>query len=84
MERTEISKKVVEILATKLLVGVEECIEEAELAGDLGADSFDLVEVLMQCESDFHISIPDEEFDDVFTVGAVIDLIEKKVKKDGK
>lgn len=43
MERTEIQAKVKEILATKLLVGIEECTDEAELAGDLGADELEKI-----------------------------------------
>ena len=79
MNREEIKEQV--------FLGIEEIVwddvdrnEDLELRKDIGFDSLDCLEFLMNIERDFKISIPDEEAEPVKTVKEVIDIIEQKVK----
>ena len=74
----EVNKKVVEIIKDKLVV--EEVGSDDNLIEDLGADSLDIIEMVMALESEFHIVIYDNEVDNNFTtVGHLIDFIQEKV-----
>ena len=79
MNRQEIIKKTNEILVDKLGIGAEEIKETSTLRGDFGADSLDEVELIMEFEKDFGISITDLEAEKVKTVGSIYDLIEQKL-----
>lgn len=81
MTRQDIEKKVTDILVDKLDVGPEEVKSEANFESDLGGDSLDLVMVIMEIEKNFNISVTDEEADQVNTVGDIIGLVEKHVRK---
>jgi acyl carrier protein len=70
--------KVKKIIADKLSVDVDEVIENASLADDLGADSLDLVELIMSMEEEFDIEIPDDDAEKIVTVGDVIQYIHEK------
>ena len=77
----EVNKKVVEIIKDKLIV--EEVGSDDNLIEDLGADSLDIIELVMALESEFHIVIYDNEVDKNFTtVGHLIDFIQGKVDKN--
>ena len=80
MTRQDIEKKVTDILVDKLGVGPEEVKIEASFREDLGGDSLDLVVVVMELEKDFHISVTDEEADQVNTVADLCDMVERYVK----
>jgi acyl carrier protein len=74
----EVNKKVVEIIKDKLIV--EEVGSDDNLIEDLGADSLDIIELVMALESEFHIVIYDNEVDKNFTtVGHLIDFIQEKI-----
>ncbi len=72
MDNTE---KVKEIIVEQLSVEPDEVISEASFIDDLGADSLDLVEMIMALEEEFDISIADEEAEKIKTVKAAIDFI---------
>ena len=72
--------KVKEIIATQLSVNVEKVTEKTNIAEELGADSLDLVEILMSLEDEFGISIPDEAIPEIKTIKDVVDFIEKNKK----
>ena len=73
----EVNITVVEILKDKL--GVDEVSSDDHLIEDLGADSLDIIELVMEYERVFEISIRDDEVDDNFTtVGHLIDFIQEK------
>ena len=76
---SEIASKVKEIIVDKLGVDVSEVTPEASFTNDLGADSLDTVELIMEFEKEFNISIPDEEAENIATVGQAIDFLEKNV-----
>lgn len=65
------------IIKNKLTVK-DEIVNSTKLTEDLGADSLDLVELVMQIEEEFDIEIPDEEFENIATFGELVDLIVTK------
>jgi acyl carrier protein len=70
-----IEDKVKKIIAEKLSVDIEEIVPEASFVDDLGADSLDLVELIMSMEEEFDIDIPDEEAEKLVTVQDVFDFV---------
>lgn len=77
---SEITEKVKSIIVDKLGVDASEVTNEASFANDLGADSLDTVELIMEFEKEFNISIPDEQAEKIVTVGNAIDYISTSVK----
>ena len=69
--------KVKDIITDKLGVEEEKISAEASFVDDLGADSLDTVELIMQLEEEFGIEIPDEDAEKITTVGTAVDYIEK-------
>ena len=76
----EIADKVKEIIVDKLSVDEAEVKPEASFANDLGADSLDTVELIMEFEKEFKISIPDDQAEKISTVGDAIAYIEEHTK----
>ncbi len=70
-------EKISELIADKLGVEASKITPEAKFVEDLGADSLDTVELIMQLEDEFSLEIPDEEAEKLTTVGTVIDYIDK-------
>ncbi len=68
--------KIKKILADTLDVTDEELSADTNIATDLGADSLDVVEILMSIEDEFDIEIPDSEIENIRTVGELADYIE--------
>ena len=75
---SQVASKVVEIIVEKLSVNAEEVVPAANFQNDLGADSLDTVELIMEFEKAFDISIPDEDAEKIATVGDAISYIESK------
>ncbi|MBD3370472.1 acyl carrier protein [Candidatus Fermentibacteria bacterium] len=73
-----LENRVSEIIVNKLGVKPEEVKPEADFQTDLGADSLDLVELMMDFEDSFGLKITDEEASELRTVGDVIGFLEKK------
>ena len=74
---SDIENKVKEIIVDKLSVDEAEVTPTAEFSKDLGADSLDTVELIMEFEKAFDISIPDSDAEKITTVGDAIAYIEK-------
>ncbi|MCT4582427.1 MAG: acyl carrier protein [Flavobacteriales bacterium] len=72
----DIKGKVVSIIVDKLGVDEGEVTLEANFTNDLGADSLDTVELIMEFEKEFNIAIPDEEAEKIQTVGDAVKYIE--------
>jgi len=72
-----IKEKVKGIIATQLGATENEITLEARFIEDLGADSLDTVELIMEFEKEFNLSIPDEEAEKIETVGNAVSYIEK-------
>ena len=77
---SEISERVKAIIVEKLGVNETEVTPEATFAQDLGADSLDTVELIMEFEKEFGISIPDDQAEKITTVGDAIAYIEANAK----
>jgi len=73
---SDIASKVKAIIVDKLGVDDAEVTPEASFTNDLGADSLDTVELIMEFEKEFNISIPDEQAEKIGTVGEAIAYIE--------
>ena len=77
---SEIAERVKAIIVDKLAVSETEITPEATFANDLGADSLDTVELIMEFEKEFGISIPDDQTENIKTVGDAIKFIEEAKK----
>jgi len=75
----DVEAKVKEIIIDKLGVEESQITPEASFTNDLGADSLDIVELVMGFESEFDISIPDEDAEKIGTVGDAISFLKEKV-----
>lgn len=81
MDREKIKERVIQIVCDNLGVSKEQVTESTSFTEDVGADSLDIVELVMELEEEFEITIPDEEAEKIKTVGEAIDYI---VKEQGK
>ena len=73
--REKVRAEVVEIISNRLGVGKEQITDQTTFQEDLGADSLDVVELVMELEEKFKIQIPDEEAEKIKTVGAAVDYV---------
>ncbi|MCK9452201.1 MAG: acyl carrier protein [Bacteroidales bacterium] len=74
---SEIKDKIVSIIVDKLGVEAAEVTNEASFTNDLGADSLDTVELIMEFEKEFNIAIPDDQAEKIGTVGDAVKYIEE-------
>ncbi len=79
LTKSDIEAKVKSIIVEKLGVDDGEVTPEASFTNDLGADSLDTVELIMEFEKEFNISIPDEQAEGITTVGEAVAYIEENV-----
>jgi acyl carrier protein len=77
---SDISNKVKSIIVDKLGVDEKEVTPTASFTNDLGADSLDTVELIMEFEKEFNIAIPDEQAEKISTVGDAIAYIQSNAK----
>lgn len=75
----EIEEKVIQIVSEQLSVDKNEISRETSFVNDLNADSLDTVELVMELEDEFNMTIPDEEAEKLKTVGEAVDYIQKHV-----
>ena len=75
----ETREKVIDIIVNKLGVERETVVESASFTNDLGADSLDTVELIMEFEREFEINIPDNQAEKISTVGEAISFVENAV-----
>lgn len=69
-------EKIKTILANQLDADEEKITMETDIAADLGADSLDVVEMIMSIEDEFEVEIPDEQIESIKTVGDVVNYIQ--------
>jgi acyl carrier protein len=75
----DVKEKVVSIIVDKLGVNPEDVTETASFTNDLGADSLDTVELIMEFEKNFNVQIPDDQAEKISTVGDVLKYIEENI-----
>lgn len=78
---SDIASKVKDIIVDKLGVEASEVTESASFTNDLGADSLDTVELIMEFEKEFNIAIPDDQAEKIATVGDAITYIQEHATK---
>ena len=76
----DVKEKVVSIIVDKLGVNPEDVVETASFTNDLGADSLDTVELIMEFEKEFNVTIPDDQAEKISTVGDALKYIEDNVE----
>ncbi len=77
---SDIATRVKSIIVDKLSVDEKEVVPTANFTNDLGADSLDTVELIMEFEKEFNIAIPDDQAEKIATVGDAITYIENNAK----
>ncbi len=77
---SNVAERVKNIIVEKLGVDESQVTPEASFTNDLGADSLDTVELIMEFEKEFDISIPDEEAENIQTVGHAVSYLEKNLE----
>jgi len=78
--QVDVAERVKELVVEQLGVDAEEVTNEASFVDDLGADSLDIVELVMAFEEEFDLEIPDEDAEKIRTVGDAIEYIKGKVE----
>ncbi len=73
-------EKVKKLIAEQLCISTDDIADDANVVDDLGADSLDVVEMLMTLEDEFGLSIPDDQVDAIKTVPAIVKLIDSNKK----
>ncbi len=73
-------EKVKKLIAEQLCISTDDIADDANVVDDLGADSLDVVEMLMTLEDEFGLSIPDDQVDSIKTVPAIVKLIDSNKK----
>jgi acyl carrier protein len=76
-----VKDRVIEIVCENLGVNKEQVTEKTSFIEDVGADSLDIVELIMELEEEFEINIPDEQAEKIKTVGEAIEYIEREIAK---
>ena len=76
---TAVQERVIDIVAEQLGVDKNKVTPDTSFVNDLGADSLDTVELVMELEEEFNINIPDDEAEKIQTVGQAIDYIEREI-----
>ena len=84
MSSQNVEERVMNVVSEQLALNKETLTRDSDFIKDLGSDSLDQVELIMELEEEFGITIPEEEADKVRTVGDVIDHIEAALKSSQK
>ncbi len=80
---SEVADRIKTIISEQLMVELEEVTDESSFVEDLGADSLDTVELIMEFEDEFGIEISDEDAEKISSVGEAIAYLEKLVERKG-
>jgi len=78
---TTVEERVIDIVCENLGVNKEQVTRQTSFIEDIGADSLDIVELVMELEEEFEITIPDDQAEQIKTVGEAIDYIEREQAK---
>jgi acyl carrier protein len=75
----EVYDRIVKVVSEELAISEDEITEDASFIDDLGADSLDVVELIMALEEEFDIEIPDEDAEEIATVSDAVNYIEENL-----
>ena len=78
-----VEERVIDIVCENLGVSKEQVTRQTKFQEDVGADSLDILELVMELEEEFEITIPDDQAEKIKTVGEAIDYIDKELGKKG-
>ena len=81
MNKQDLTNKLKEIISDKTGIEINEVTNDSHLKDDLGADSLDSIEIVMEAEKQFNIAVPDEYYDEVKTVSEAVEYILKIINK---
>lgn len=76
-----VEKKILHIIAEQLGINEDEIDKDASLIDDMGADSLDIVELVMAMEEEFEMEIPDEDAEKISTVQDIIEYVNRRLKE---
>ncbi len=76
-----VEERVIEIVCENLAVSKDQVNRNTSFIEDIGADSLDIVELIMELEEEFEITIPDDQAEKIKTVGEAVDYIQKELDK---
>ena len=76
-----VEERVIEIVCENLAVSKDQVSRDTKFIEDIGADSLDIVELIMELEEEFEITIPDDQAEKIKTVGEAIDHINREIEK---
>lgn len=79
MDRDQVADRLKEVLVSELGLDADKVTEEASFEEDLEVDSLGVVELLMALEDEFGVKIPDEEAENILTVGQAVDMVHGKL-----
>lgn len=79
MNKHEINKRVKALVIDRLCICEEDTTNDADFKKDLGADSLDLVELIMQVETDFSTTIPDKDWEDLDTISKLTNYLHERL-----
>jgi acyl carrier protein len=79
-----VEKKILHTIAEQLGINEDEIDKDASLIDDMGADSLDIVELVMAMEEEFEMEIPDEDAEKISTVQDIIDYVQQRLKEAKK
>lgn len=79
MDRAQVAERLKEVLVNELGLDADKVSEEASFEQDLEVDSLGVVELLMALEDEFGVKIPDEEAENIHTVGQAVDMVHAKL-----
>lgn len=80
ISRDAVKQKVIAIISEQMAVDADKLTEDLNMVVDLGVDSLDVVELIMEFEDTFDLNIPDERAGDISTIAQIIDYIYKELK----
>ncbi len=80
MNQEEIFKKIQKLLSAQFDVSEDKITMQTDIAKDLGADSLDVIDILMSVEDEFKIEVPDEDAENVKTVEQMVEYVKNKLK----
>ena len=81
MSDEQIRQRVIDIVCDHLAVNKDQVTDNTSFIEDIGADSLDIVELVMELEEEFDIQIPDDQAEKIKTVGEAVDYIEARVRE---